>query len=652
MNYANLHMVPFASPAPFLVPKAATGRTDVPIPAQRQLRNTRKQEVARRDADDVITPLPASAQAGGSRHWLQDDDNISLDDFDKDMDAFEKPAAAAAQQKLSAGVQKIEEVTCRWTPTAVIVAWTGMMLLAIALSLDSLTVSSYQPYALSEFKSHSMLPAVSTLQNILNAATKPIMAKIADASGRAEAFSVSLVSIVLGFAINATSHNLGTMAAGQIFYSIGQVGIMFLQQILAADTTTLENRSIFGSLLYSPPILTAWIGGPMVEALVPTDWRWGYGMWAIIVPVISIPLLASIWSHQIAAKKTFESKNTSGFISKWAQADIPGLALFVAGLVLLLLPMTLTVRFHNGWTSPQILVMIFSGTICFTGFVLYETYVARYPILPMRLAKSRTVAAGCLTEAFFFMSYYIWQPYFYSFLVVVNGLSPKAATNVVTSQGVATAVVGLAAAFVVKYTGRCKWVIVSGTLVKLIGGGIMIKYSSPDATLVQIIFGQIIAGGGSGMISIVAQTAVQSVARHQDVANVTTLYEAARAIGGAIGNAISGSIWTRLLLLKLETHLPEASKSQAVRIQDSFTIATSYAAGSAERIAINQSYTEVMHILLIVSIALLGASFLMSLAIEDINLKNIDADQPRNGVVGRLGFKSWLKRSNSVRDPK
>ncbi|KAH8715968.1 MFS siderochrome iron transporter C [Beauveria bassiana] len=168
----------------------------------------------------------------------------------------------------------MEQVTRTWKPAAILVVWIGMMLLAVALSLDSLTVSSYQPYALSEFKSHSMLPAISTIQNILTAATKPIVAKIADASGRAEALSVSLVSIVLGFAINAASRNMGTMAAGHVFYSFGQVGIVFLQQILAADTTTLENRSVFGALLYSPPIFTAWIGGPMVQALVPAHWRW------------------------------------------------------------------------------------------------------------------------------------------------------------------------------------------------------------------------------------------------------------------------------------------------------------------------------------------------------------------------------------------
>lgn len=100
------------------------------------------------------------------------------------------------------------------------------------------------------------------------------MAKVADAWGRMEALNLSVGSIVIGFIINASSRNLGQLAAGQIFYTIGQVGIQFLQQILTADTTTLENRSVFGSLLLAPAIFTAWIGAPIVAELVPQHWRW------------------------------------------------------------------------------------------------------------------------------------------------------------------------------------------------------------------------------------------------------------------------------------------------------------------------------------------------------------------------------------------
>ncbi|OAA69162.1 siderochrome-iron transporter MirC [Cordyceps fumosorosea ARSEF 2679] len=652
MNYASLQMVPFASPAPLA---AGPALDQAPLAERRRRprpKKQKKQKPARRPNEaDVIAPVPSTARISAARSYDDeyDDDDDSMDEFDKDPEMHDKhPPQQPVQQSPSTGVQKIEHVTRSWTPTTIIVAWTGMMLLAIVLSLDSLTVPSYQPYALSSFNAHSMLPALTTLQSILSATTKPVMAKIADVSGRSEALTVSLVAIALGFVINATSHSLGTMAAGQAFYAIGQVGIVFLQQIVAADTTTLANRALFSALLYSPPIVTAWVAGPMVEALVPANWRWGYGMWAIVVPIVSIPLLASIWRIQRTRAKTPRSSPIDGFISKWAQADIPGLALFVAGLVLLLLPMTLTVRFHNGWSSAPILAMIIAGTVSFTGFVLYDIYVAIYPILPLHLAKSRTVAAGCLTEALLFLSYYLWQPYLYSFLVVVNDFSPAAATNVgMAAPVVSAAVVGLAAAVVVKCSGHCKWVVVGGTLVKLVGSGLMIRFSNRQASLTQIVITQIIAGAGSGVVSIVSQTAVQSVASHDDVANVTTLYEAARAIGGAIGTAISGSIWTRLLLSKLEAHLPEASKSSAVAIQDSLTVATSFAVGSPERLAINKSYTEVMHILLVTSIAFVAASFLVSLAIENLNLKKVDQDGAQRGVIGRVNFRDWYRRKVS-----
>lgn len=97
---------------------------------------------------------------------------------------------------------------------------------------------------------------------------------MADAAGRAEAISLAVVSITLGFVINATSQNLGDFSAGHVFYSFGQTGILFLQQILAADTTTLTNRSLFSGLLYSPFVFTSWAGAAIVQALVPNQWRW------------------------------------------------------------------------------------------------------------------------------------------------------------------------------------------------------------------------------------------------------------------------------------------------------------------------------------------------------------------------------------------
>ncbi|KAM3556408.1 hypothetical protein MY1884_005093 [Beauveria asiatica] len=86
------------------------------------------------------------------------------------------------------------------------------------------------------------------------------------------------------------------------------------------------------------------------------------------------------------------------------------------------------------------------------------------------------------------------------------------------------------------------------------------------------------------------------------------------------------------------------TESSAIGIRDSLTVATSFAMGSPERAAISQSYTEVMRILLIASIAFLALSFLASLAIENVNLKAIDQETAQRGVIGRSNFGAWWER--------
>lgn len=129
----------------------------------------------------------------------------------------------------------------------------------------------------------------------------------------------------------------------------------------------------------------------------------------------------------------------------------------------------------------------------------------------------------------------------------------------------------------------------AGNILKLIGAGLMLRYSNMSASIVQILFGQLISGAGTGMISIIAQTAVQAVTKHPtmkslnsipkihiwlidnpsgiDVASVITLYEVSGAIGGAIGNTLSGIIWTALFLPRLRINLPAAAQFAAAEIK-------------------------------------------------------------------------------------
>ena len=133
-----------------------------------------------------------------------------------------------------------------------------------------------------------------------------------------------------------------------------------------------------------------------------------------------------------------------------------------------------------------------------------------------------------------------------------------------------------------------------------------------------------------------AQLGIQASVSHQQVAAATALFLVCIEIGGAVGAAISGAIWSKYLPHKLALYLPGAAKGEAMNIFNSVTVASSYAVGTPERIAINRAYQETMQILLIVAICV--AVPLLPLALGMRNYKLDQVDQHVKGLVigGRI----------------
>lgn len=129
----------------------------------------------------------------------------------------------------------------------------------------------------------------------------------------------------------------------------------------------------------------------------------------------------------------------------------------------------------------------------------------------------------------------------------------------------------------------------------------MIRYRAENATTGQLVGVQIAVGVGGGMLNVPAQLGVQAAATHQEVAAVTAIFLTLLEIGGAVGAAISGAVWTANVPKKLALYLPEAAKPDALMIYGNISMAMSFPRGSAERVAVNRSYQETMNVLLIIA---------------------------------------------------
>lgn len=95
--------------------------------------------------------------------------------------------------------------------------------------------------------------------------------------------------------------------------------------VLAADVTTLKNRGIAFAFTSSPYMITAFAGSKAAEAFLlknVQNWRWGFGMFAIIVPAVTIPLFVLLKIQlQEAAKRGLlpeETKARMTLQSLWA----------------------------------------------------------------------------------------------------------------------------------------------------------------------------------------------------------------------------------------------------------------------------------------------------------------------------------------------
>lgn len=248
------------------------------------------------------------------------------------------------------------------------------------------------------------------------------MAKVADVFGRFEAFCLSILIYVLGYVQMAASTNVETYASAQIFYSTGSTGLQILQQVFIADSSDLLNRAFLALLPEFPFLVTVWLG-PTIAGVVLQNlsWRWGYGMWAIILPAAFLPLALSLLLNQRKARrmnliKSLRTKRrkTSLFSTlqrTWYDLDVGGLTLLSAAVTLILVPLTLAANAHNGWKNPSIIAMIVIGSVCFLILPFYESSkkLAPKPLLSLHLLKQRTALAGCAL-AFWYFSMFVCRP--------------------------------------------------------------------------------------------------------------------------------------------------------------------------------------------------------------------------------------------------
>jgi predicted MFS family arabinose efflux permease len=291
------------------------------------------------------------------------------------------------------------------------------------------------------------------------------------------------------------------------------------------------------------------------------------------------------------------------------------------GAILLGVALTATVLFTSfagttlGWASPAIVTLIGLALVSLIAFLVVETR-AREPILPLFLFRNRNFTVTAFTGFIVGLAMFGAITFLPLYLQVVQGQSPmQSGLRLIPVMG-ALLVTSIVVGRLVSSTGRYKAFPIAGTALMTIGLYLLSRLGV-DTPMWLVALDMVVLGVGLGSIMQVLVLAAQnSVAfRFVGVASATTTLF--RAIGGSVGLAVFGSVFTVVLSAQMASRLPP---EMLLPLGDLDPAAVD-ALPAAARVAFLASFTAALEPVFIIAAAGAALAFGLTWLVREVPLR-------------------------------
>jgi EmrB/QacA subfamily drug resistance transporter len=410
------------------------------------------------------------------------------------------------------------------------VAFAAIVLAMLPAVLDQTILATALPTIAARLGRLTDVSWVVTAYVVAAAASTPLWGRLGDRHGRKRLLELSLTLFLAASAICGAAQDITVLVLARALQGVAAGGLMTLAMAAVGDLVEPRERARYQGYV-AAAFAVATVVGPLIGGVIVdhVSWRWVF--------YVNLPLgllaLAGLWRRLPAAEPAPTCPRLDG----------TGGALLAGATGAL----TLACIWGGGryaWGSATIIgLLVLVLALVLAGALVLRERRAPDPIVPYALLSTRTVAVASATLFLTTAALFAITVFVPLFLQTTTGASPTLAGLLLVPMMLGITVSANLAGRAISRTGRYKRYPIAGlALMSIALAGLASVASDPSRVATGVMLA--VFGLGFGMVGQVLITAVQNSAprRELGIAMATTSFF--RGLGGAIGAAVLGSIFT------------------------------------------------------------------------------------------------------------